>query len=320
MSDPDMSVLSHYLRHAHNQLKERIVQGKMLSSKVWLSQYLMDEPSFSLGLTQDEQVQGEVNIMAPEVDPGEPMSENNVDDNIEEEQVSRKSKRQKTVPSSLVDDYQCGPHILSQIVDILIRVLCSDILHQLPPEGPRSADFLDTKFVAGIIKTYPKFLKSKKKEPFVFPKVLRDIFPTKDAAKVHPTWYYFPFNIAKKHWIGICFDAGSGIVIVLDCDTSKYKHASLEKYITPIVQMLPYVARYACQPIGPDPVIQCYDVGRPKSVAQIKNPADSGLMAVLLMATHAMYGIELCNNINNDILEKEGKCAAILAYEFKEHL
>ncbi|CAN7125294.1 unnamed protein product [Brassica rapa subsp. narinosa] len=317
--------------------------------------------------------------MATEVARGDPISDNNGRDNIEEGQGSRKSKRQKMVPSGLLDDYQCGPHLRSRlrdsqkfifgladisettrkyailatklkakfvfnlggiavypkdivsiverprmfsakVVDILIRVLRLTIVHQLPTEGAQSSEFFDTKFVSGIIKTFPRFLKSKKKESFVFPKVLSDVFPTKDSQNIHPTRYYFPFNVANKHWVGICFDAARGIVTVLDCNTAKFKDASLDKYLTPIVQMLPYVARFACLPIGADPIIQCYDVARPKSLHQHKNPSDCGLMAVLLMATHALYGIEVCKNINNDILEEEGMCAAILAYEVYEKL
>ncbi|CAF2077291.1 unnamed protein product [Brassica napus] len=63
---------------------------------------ITDEPTFSLGLTQEEQIQPDAHVMATEVGRGEPMSDNNGDDNIEEGQGSRKSKR---VPSGLLDDY-----------------------------------------------------------------------------------------------------------------------------------------------------------------------------------------------------------------------
>ncbi|KAF3487196.1 hypothetical protein F2Q69_00055774 [Brassica cretica] len=66
---------------------------------------ITDEPTFSLGLTQEEQIQPDAHVMATEVGRGEPMSDNNGDDNIEEGQGSRKSKRKKTVPSGLLDDY-----------------------------------------------------------------------------------------------------------------------------------------------------------------------------------------------------------------------
>ncbi|KAF8116346.1 hypothetical protein N665_0019s0026 [Sinapis alba] len=318
---------------------------------------LADEPSFSLGLTQDEQIQGDEPILGKERDEGEPIIDINVADNMEEGQISRKSKRQKTVPTGLVEDYQCGPHLLSRqresqrcifkledisdlrrkyaklvarmksnfvlnvsglavyareilliverphispakVVDILVRVLRPAISQKLPNDGPRSAAFLDIKFVSSITRNISKFLRSKNKEGYVFPKGLRDIFPTKDAPQPHPTRYHFPFNVANQHWVGICFDAGNGILTILDCDLASNKDSALEKIINPLVQMLPYLGRYACQSIGADHVIQCYDVARPKSVSQNKNPADSGLMAVLLMANHALYGLDGCKNIS----------------------
>lgn len=190
----------------------------------------------------------------------------------------------------------------------------------LPPQGSRSAAFLDTKFVPSIMRTFPKFLKSKNKEGYLFPKGLTGIFPSKEAPMLHPTRYYFPLNVANKHWVGICFDAGCGSIIIIDCNLALHKDAALEKIIKPVVQMLPYLARYACQPLGAEPVIQCYDVARPKSVAQSKVPVDSGLMALLMMAYHALYGLDACKTITRELLEEEGKSAAILAYEFKEKL
>lgn len=63
-----------------------------------------------------------------------------------------------------------------------------------------------------------------------------------------------------------------------------------------------------------------YRFDRPKGVSQITNPSDSGLMAVLLMVTHAVHGNEACSNITSSCLADEGKSAAILAYELKEEL
>lgn len=52
--------------------------------------------------------------MEKEVGEGELMVDIKVSDNIKEGQLSRKSKSQKTVPTDLVEDYQCGPHLLSR--------------------------------------------------------------------------------------------------------------------------------------------------------------------------------------------------------------
>lgn len=211
-------------------------------------------------------------------------------------------------------------YLCLQVVDILIRVLRSVLLHQLPSEGSQSAEFLDTKFGAAIMKNFPKFLKSKNKESYIFPKSLSGIFPTKEAPKVNPRNYYFLLYVGNKHWVGICFDVGCGTVTILDSGLALHKEKALEKIITHVIQMLPYLARYARLKIETDPVIQCYDVARPKSVAQFKNEADSGLISLPFMASHALYGPEACKNIGDDVLVEESKSATILAYEFKEKL
>lgn len=63
----------------------------------------MEILSFSLGLTQEAVV------------TLSPISNTNVPDNIVDPQSSRKSKCHKTVPSALLEDYHCGPHILSRM-------------------------------------------------------------------------------------------------------------------------------------------------------------------------------------------------------------
>ncbi|CDY19624.1 BnaA05g20320D [Brassica napus] len=75
---------------------------------------IADEPSFSLGLTQDEQIQEDIPILGQTCPDHVQLSHTNVDDNIEGISSSRRSKRQKTVPSGLVEDYLCGPHLLSR--------------------------------------------------------------------------------------------------------------------------------------------------------------------------------------------------------------
>nr|VDC95563.1 unnamed protein product [Brassica rapa] len=74
-----------------------------------------EEPSFSLGLTQEEQSVGIVNVSVGEDEFADLVPPIHVADNIEERQLCRKSKRQKTVPSGLLETYQCGPHLLSRL-------------------------------------------------------------------------------------------------------------------------------------------------------------------------------------------------------------
>ncbi|XP_048596182.1 uncharacterized protein LOC125577998 [Brassica napus] len=311
--------------NSENQTRQISLQQRLEAHKRQ-EHNITDEPSFSLGLTQEEMNQGQLNMVPAEVPLRNTTSEMNVDDNIAEVQVSRKSKSTVNVAGLFASGkdirliLERSRFMSAKVIDILIRVVRRSTLLHLSEEGRSSVALLDTKFVAAINKTFPKFVKSRNKEGYMFPKGLRDIFPSANDAAVHPTRYYFPCNLGNKHWVGICFDAGIGVITVLDCNISLYKERSLETDLKPIVQMLPYLARFACQPIGDDNVIQCYDVARPKFVSQNKNPSDSGLMAVLLMANHAVYGTEACKNISHERLEAEGRRAAILVYEFKEEL
>ncbi|KAF3488517.1 hypothetical protein F2Q69_00055501 [Brassica cretica] len=326
---------------------------------------LMKIPSFSLGLTQEAVV------------TLSPISNINVADNIVDPQSSRKSKRHKTVPSALLEDYHCGPHILSRmrradkvvfvrydkfemerkfvrlseklkgnvvinvaglsvssrelllmaerprllsskVVDILIRLVRYVVSGQPCTEGVNRYEFLDTKFGASIVRNYPKFSMSKKKDSCPFPKGLMDYFGNKGVSSTYPIRYYIPFLIEKKHWIGVCFDTSKGHLHVFDSNMSFTKEATMARNLTPLLQMLPYLARRICQDMCGDGLAYRFD--RPKGVSQITNPSDSGLMAVLLMVTHAVHGNEACSNITSSCLADEGKSAAILAYELKEEL
>ncbi|CAN6873802.1 unnamed protein product [Brassica oleracea var. botrytis] len=281
--------------NSENRSMQQSFQHKLTRQKN--QDNIADEPSFSLGLTQEEQIQEDNPILGKTGPDHEQLSHTNVADNIEGISSSRREAK-----------------------DDSIRVLRSVLLHQLPSEGSQSAEFLDTKFGAAIMKNFPKFLKSKNKESYIFPKSLSGIFPTKEAPKVNPRNYYFLLYVGNKHWVGICFDVGCGTVTILDSGLALHKEKALEKIITHVIQMLPYLARYARLKIETDPVIQCYDVARPKSVAQFKNEADSGLISLPFMASHALYGPEACKNIGDDVLVEESKSATILAYEFKEKL
>nr|VDD38076.1 unnamed protein product [Brassica oleracea] len=211
------------------------------------------------------------------------------------------------------------PRLLSsKVVDILIRLVRYVVSGQPCTEGVNRYEFLDTKFGASIVRNYPKFSMSKKKDSYPFPKGLMDYFGNKGVSSTYPIRYYFPFLIEKKHWIGVCFDTSKGHLHVFDSNMSFTKEATMARNLTPLLQMLPYLARRICQDMCGDGLAYRFD--RPKGVSQITNPSDSGLMVVLLMVTHAVHGNEACSNITSSCLADEGKSAAILAYELKEEL
>uniref|UniRef100_A0A0D3CR25 Ubiquitin-like protease family profile domain-containing protein n=1 Tax=Brassica oleracea var. oleracea TaxID=109376 RepID=A0A0D3CR25_BRAOL len=288
---------------------------------------------------------------------GSPLPDLNFADNIEDPQTSRKSKRQKMVPSDLVENYHCGPHILSRlrrsqkfvficvinvaglsvsskeiiliaersrifppkVVDILIHLVRSVVLQHLSNENLHSCYFLDTKFGSALVRSYPKFKKLKNKESYSFPKGVLSLVNDDGGTPLQARGYYFPFSLGKEHWVGVYFDTVQGHFSVLDCNMSYSNEASVAKFLTPLLHMLPYLSTRGSMDIVREEVMP-FRFDRPKVVSQIDHLPDSGLMAVLLMVTHAVYGIDACKNISTTSLSEEGKSAAIMAYEFKEKL
>ncbi|KAG2265304.1 hypothetical protein Bca52824_072383 [Brassica carinata] len=297
--------------NSENRSMQQSFQHKLTRQKN--QDNIADEPSFSLGLTQEEQIQEDNPILGKTGPDHEQLSHTNVADNIEGISSSRREAKDDSIRS-------CRGLPLCIFSTLDISELVRKFTNLEAKMKSNFAEFLDTKFGAAIMKNFPKFLKSKNKESYIFPKSLSGIFPTKEAPKVNPRNYYFLLYVGNKHWVGICFDVGCGTVTILDSGLALHKEKALEKIITHVIQMLPYLARYARLKIETDPVIQCYDVARPKSVAQFKNEADSGLISLPFMASHALYGPEACKNIGDDVLVEESKSATILAYEFKEKL
>ncbi|KAL0712999.1 hypothetical protein Bca4012_019977 [Brassica carinata] len=112
------------------------------------------------------------------------------------------------------------------------------------------------------------------------------------------SYYFLDTRFGKKHWIGVCFDTSRCKLSVLDCN---------------------YLARHFGEEMGVQRVMP-YKFDRPKSVFQNANPADAGLIAVLLMLKHAVYGFEACRHLSAESVADEGKSAAIMDFESKEKL
>ncbi|KAH0928841.1 hypothetical protein HID58_014568 [Brassica napus] len=203
------------------------------------------------------------------------------------------------------------------VVDVLMQLVQFNIHQHYPAKSHQRTVFLDSKYVSGISRTYPKFCKSRKKQSFIFPKGVVQAFLDRDEANLQATRYYFPLNVGKKHWVGICVDRNCGKITVLDCNTCLFTDEKIEKHLYPHLHMLPYIVRLSTRAVGSaEP--KRFSVERPKNLSQIQNPCDDGLMSVLLMCSHAVYGIEACKNISTDSLVEEGKSAVVLAFEYKE--
>ncbi|KAG2330123.1 hypothetical protein Bca52824_001303 [Brassica carinata] len=314
---------------------------------------LIDMPSFSLCLTQDEQLHVIHGITPLEFVGVVSQHTVNVGDNIEDPQQSQKSKRQKHVPQALVDDYECGREIFSRVRKSQKFIFAFDdrneidrkyarLLHQVNREGYSmtvfqffsSSSFIK---VAGLAVTAKDILQIAERTRFLTAKTslkgmyistINTLLQFSKSRKKESFSFpkgllqpfadkNFPVNVCKKHWVGICVDHSCGKITVLDSNTTLFSDVMMEKHLYPHLLMLPYLLRLFGQAFGSaEP--KSFALERPKGLSQIENPFDCGLMAVLLMSTHTVYCIEACENIDSRILAEEGKSAAIMAFELQE--
>ncbi|KAL0885408.1 hypothetical protein Bca101_009390 [Brassica carinata] len=330
-------------------------------------------PTFSLGLTQE--------LKAPPNAAEDVVADNDnyqpVDDN-EGCLGFRKSKRLRTVPQSLVTDYQCGNAIMTRawegqmfseshydmevvrekytklvtlirgrcvinvgglavtgkelseigernrflpakVVDIIMKLVRSTFIRHSGRNIESNYEFLDTRFVSQLSRTYPKFKKARDKEAFVFPKGL--VERLKKSCYSSPnliTRFYLPFNLDRKHWIGVCVDCTAGKIFVLDCNPALRSDSALSKDLRPISDMFFLLLKFSG-------VVEMLEpaqlrVERVKGIAQNSNPADAGITAALLMQNHALFGADSFRCITPSIIREEAHRAAVMLYEFYQQL
>ncbi|KAF2576078.1 hypothetical protein F2Q70_00004609 [Brassica cretica] len=74
--------------------------------------------------------------------------------------------------------------LTSKVVDVLIQLVQLIIRQHYPAKTHERTVFLDSKYVSGISRTYPKFSKSRKKQSFIFPKGVVQAFLDRDECRL----------------------------------------------------------------------------------------------------------------------------------------
>ncbi|KAH0867911.1 hypothetical protein HID58_074933 [Brassica napus] len=203
----------------------------------------------------------------------------------------------------------------SKVMDVLMKHLSLSYANQSLSEESKKSVFLDSKFVASLSRNYSKFSKIQAKETHVFTKGLVEVFGEMvDHCSDHYV-FYVPFNLDKKHWVGLCVDASSWIITVFDCNTSLRSEASMSSELKPISEIFLYLMKQAGWRISNSQLVPMV-VERAKTVPQNIISADSSLTSVLRMQTHALSGIEACRCIAPHILASEAQRVAVLLYEY----
>lgn len=101
---------------------------------------------------------------------------------------------------------------------------------------------MDTKFVSQLLNVYSNFSKVPRKESFRFPEDVLEVGVQKNSF-LQAEQFYFPLNLEKTHWVGICVDMISWSLSVLDCNLSIKSDYMMNKEVRPIAQMFPYFAK-----------------------------------------------------------------------------
>ncbi|CAN6856714.1 unnamed protein product [Brassica oleracea] len=200
-------------------------------------------------------------------------------------------------------------------MDVLMKHLSLSYANQSLSEESKKSVFLDSNFVASLSRNYSKLSKIQAKETHVFTKGLVEVFGERvDHCSDHYV-FYVPFNLDKKHMVGLCVDASSWIITVFDCNTSLRSEASMSSELKPISEIFPYLMKQAGWRISNSQLVPMV-VETAKIVPQNIISADSSLTSVLLMQTYALSGIEACRCITPHILASEAQRVAVLLYEY----
>ncbi|KAL0731185.1 hypothetical protein Bca4012_027279 [Brassica carinata] len=246
---------------------------------------------------------------------------------------ARKSKRLKLVPPPLLADYQCESAILNRAreakmggtnyYDIsVIREKFTKLLHILQRPcvinvagiSVSGKDIIDiaerTRPLPGKTSAINFLHTSFWEQPSEYGGVSR----YQDAARGMPPVDSIPYNVDKKHWIGLCVDFFSNKVYVLDSNTSLRTDAALTHDLQHISLMFPHLLKRCGLlevPVGKPLILE-----RVKGLAQNPISADAAMTAALLIQTHALFGTDTCRCITPSILPDEAKRAAVMIYEF----
>ncbi|KAF8048173.1 hypothetical protein N665_2630s0004 [Sinapis alba] len=200
-----------------------------------------------------------------------------------------------------------------QVVDVLISHISVTFLGNSHPNHQSTCVFMDTQFVYQISKVYTKFSKVSKKESFRFPESVLD-FGLNNTSFAEAERIYFPFNLDKKYWVGICVDTSTWSIVVLDSNITIRSDYMMTKKLRPIAQMFLFFAKQVGKQVG------CKDekpfaIDRPQCIPQNNSLPDSAVSSILFIQAHDVAGADACKCITPDVLDTEVERFVVTLYE-----
>ncbi|KAH0910627.1 hypothetical protein HID58_033948 [Brassica napus] len=195
----------------------------------------------------------------------------------------------------LIDIGERKRFLPGRVLDILTRLVASTFKKEALGGGDTAPVFLDSRLQCLLSRNYPRFKKTKSKEGYVFSNAMVDLVSKSYSREIEVGRFYIPFNVDRKHWVGLCVDIRSSKIFVFDSNMDVIMDDALVN--------------------GNEMVVE-----RMKGLSQNTNPADSALTACLFMQTHALFGFDVCRSLTPTVIPAEARKAAILIYEFHKKL
>ncbi|XP_056847409.1 uncharacterized protein LOC108858704 [Raphanus sativus] len=329
-------------------LCEETVSEEVDMDEMHIPFYLLEMPSFSLGLSQEDSIVGQETA-----DPT-----NNVPAPMEQDEaavVQRKSKRPKIALIGL-QDYKCDSKVtagqaiipdldqrfqlmeekllnesivllrrgyavtpaefcdiahrksilLSGIVDALIGVV------NLGPVASPKVVIYDITLPVAIMDHHPRFVKTAVKDRV---KLKFTNIPLVTPIPKVPERIYFPFNMDRQHWVGVCIDTKASTLHVLDCKTSIRSDSLLKNELAPIANLIPYVLKYLGYAEA-DAVMKPFIVSSCRGIPQISTQTDAAVMTVLFIEAHAVDGLVGCKAVTPRLLPDASKHLAVKLFDY----
>nr|VDD26027.1 unnamed protein product [Brassica oleracea] len=214
----------------------------------------------------------------------------------------------------LIDIAERNRLLPGKVLYILMKHVRSTFDNQVISKADMIAAFLDSRFAALLCRKHPNFKKIKTKAAFLFSNSLVEVVRNSSASFTPATRFYLPFNIAKKHWIGLCLDFTASKLYVFDCNAGLRTGSALCKDLRPISDMFPLLLKQCGVSVaGEDkPLV----VERIAGVAQNPNPGDAAVTTSMMIQTHSLFGPEACCGITPSVIPDEARRAAVMIYEF----
>ncbi|XP_024016312.1 uncharacterized protein LOC112089787 [Eutrema salsugineum] len=201
-----------------------------------------------------------------------------------------------------------------KVVDPIMFYLRNCSGPQQYPLNYSKIEFFDTSFPMLIKSQYAKFTRTavKDRSKFKFQDSLMSYFSSENPRRPLPESMYFPFNLDKRHWVGVCVNICQATIFVLDCNVSLRSDSALKKEFIPICNVFPFLLRAASTKVLRDE--KPYALERVTGIPQNEINSDSAVTALLLMQAHASVGLEGCRSVTPELVSSEAYKLAVMFY------